>query len=72
MTLDPADDETIPDGDTLDRFNGWAHRVNVKGNFAGQARARPNKSIVSSRRNLPPTGIISSERDLDRALQEPN
>ena len=53
----------------LDRLTGWAHRVPVKGANAGQARARPNKSIASSRRTLPSTGIISSEREFDRALQ---
>ena len=70
MTLDPTDDDSIPDGDMLDRSNGWAHRVHVKGTNASQARARPDNSIVSHRRTLPSTSVISSEKDLDRALQE--
>ena len=70
MTMEPTDDDTIPDGDMLDRLNGWAHRVHVKSENAGRAQARPSKSIVQSRRTLPSTGVISSEKDLDRALQE--
>ena len=46
MTMDPTDDDTIPDGEMLDRLNGWADRVHVKGENAGRAHARPNKSTV--------------------------
>ena len=30
MTMDPTDDDTIPDGGMLDRLNEWAHTVHVK------------------------------------------
>ena len=45
MTLDSSDDDAIPDGDMLDRLNGWAHKVHVKSENAGRARAGPRKPL---------------------------
>ena len=30
MALDSSDEDAIPNGDMLDRLNGWAHKVSVK------------------------------------------
>ena len=61
---------STPSGVVLNRLNSWAHKVHVKSTDAGQIRVRHGKPIVPRNQALPSVGVISSEKDLDKALQE--
>ena len=66
LSADDASSHEIPSSSMMNQLNSWAHKVKVRGS-ASRHGVRPSTRVSrSAAQNLP---VISSEKDLDKALK---